>query len=160
MVRPVGLTILWLIVMIGMSIGCGSVERSDGDVYDHEEIPAHKPRHYVEAVGTLEALVNGPDLADSEMMVLADLIGWLPELAAESDLTEESWLEIASTAHEAELLLSLYDKGPQALSERSADAVTNLDRQAWRGLIQRLQRWCVEPSLSEPIYDGRDSSQE
>lgn len=69
-------------------------------------IPAHKPASLTEAVLAIEQLQTQPDLlTESQNHELEDILGWLPELAAQTDLKKKDWERIQ---HLSRSLLSDY----------------------------------------------------
>ncbi|MFO0888148.1 MAG: hypothetical protein U0790_03260 [Isosphaeraceae bacterium] len=88
-----------LTVLVLLS-GCGS-ETSPGQDHVGHVIPAHKPRTFSEAVRSLKsldeslALASGaPQPGDQTLEKAIDVAGWLPEVAAESDMPEGPWEEV------------------------------------------------------------------
>lgn len=88
------------LLLLGLC-GCGGAE-ADSDDHDHHMehfVPAHKPANYSEAIHEIEHRSEhlsehaGHGHADeaSEFQELQDIVGWLPELAADSDLKEADW---------------------------------------------------------------------
>jgi len=87
--------------------GCGSSEHTNGGDDDHLEhfVPAHKPANFSRAVEEIRHraehltahAVHGHDDEPAEFQELLDIVNWLPELTADSDLNEADW-NTASTA--------------------------------------------------------------
>lgn len=87
--------------------GCESERRSAGEPDDHaghagHVVPAHKPRSFPDAVRRLQALdeaigrggAAGRPADDRTLSMAEDIAGWLPEMAAESDMPEKPWGEV------------------------------------------------------------------
>ena len=81
--------------------------------------PAHKPADYSAAVAQLgklhEEIVGGRARPADELDVfteLGDVVRWLPELAADSDLPEEPWNRIARTSDELLVLVAQIQAAP------------------------------------------------
>ena len=86
-------------------VGCAApTDGATGDVYadhEHAERPAHHPESFPAAVAGLRVRLaaaangHGPSAAQA-----AEIVDWLPELAADSDLSEAEWapLDDAATA--------------------------------------------------------------
>jgi hypothetical protein len=100
--------------------GCTRAERSSepgADPESHEaHFPAHWPGNYPAAIDRLEVLLFDSDAElpgrISRWQEVDDLIGWLPELAADSDLDEQEWNRLESAA--AELAGVLRQMVPQS----------------------------------------------
>ena len=82
--------------------------------------PAHKPADYSAAVTQLgklhEEIVGGRARPAGELDVfteLGDVVRWLPELAADSDLPEEPWNRVARTSDELLVLVAQIQAAPR-----------------------------------------------
>lgn len=78
--------------------------------HDHaHHDPEHKPKSFPDAVERLRGL--RPDLVEralpgsEEWEIAVDIVDWLPELAAESELNEREWNRVESNTGELRLLL-------------------------------------------------------
>lgn len=106
--------------------------------HDHaHHDPEHKPKSFPEAVERLKGL--RPDLAaralpgSEEWEIAVDIVDWLPELAAESELNEREWNRVDGNASELRLVLQSreknavswdrFDSALEKLSESVADYV-------------------------------------
>ena len=109
--------------------GCGGSTGETGDVYvdhEHEVRPAHHPASF--PAGLAGVRVRLPAVAAGGGRVrgeAAEIVGWLPELAADSDLTEAEWDPLAAGAAELETLLPQVAAGDAAAL---AEANAALDR--------------------------------
>jgi len=83
---------LLLLVFLSLVVGCGVEERESLYESDHT-VPAHWPNDVADSIVKMEERVtrlhNQPDQKTTSE--LADIIGWVPEIAADSELTEEEW---------------------------------------------------------------------
>ncbi len=87
--------------------GCGQSE-ADADDDHHLEhfVPHHKPANFAEAVDEIEHRAkhlsahagHGHDDEAEEFQELLDIVNWIPELAADSDLKEADWNKANSAA--------------------------------------------------------------
>jgi hypothetical protein len=76
----------------------GDAEGPGGHAAAHHH-PPHKPRDFPSGLAAvherLDQLFNAPDVkspaSDKEFGKLVDIVGWLPELAADSDLDRAEW---------------------------------------------------------------------
>ena len=121
-----------LAVSLAPLAGCGQSAGETGDVYvdhGHEVRPAHHPESFPAAIAGLRVRLpvaaNGHARGAAEA---AEIAGWMPELAADSDLTEAQWEPLAAGARALDVLLPRVAAGDAALTE--ANAV--LDRLAGR----------------------------
>jgi hypothetical protein len=76
----------------------GSEAEGHGHAYEHHN-PPHKPRDFPTGLAALrerltsffKAPASPTPEADQEFTKLVDIVGWLPELAADSDLERAEW---------------------------------------------------------------------
>ena len=122
-----------LLLASALLMGCDQSSGETGDVYvdhDHEIRPAHHPESFPAAVESLKTRL--PTLAaadDAGRTEAAEIVGWMPELAADSDLTGAEWEPLAAGARALESLLPRVAAGDAAaLTEANAA----LDRLAGR----------------------------
>jgi hypothetical protein len=126
--------LVWVLLLAGCHRAA-----SEGPAEHH--VPAHKPTDYSAAVAQLgrlhaEIVVGRPRPA-GELDVfteVSDLVRWLPELAAGSDLAEESWNRIAAAADELGALLAQVRAEP---AERRAE-VCGTQAERWERLLDEL----------------------
>jgi hypothetical protein len=103
--------------------------------------PSHRPADYSAAVAQLgrlhEEIVGGRARPTGELDAfteLGDVVRWLPELAADSDLPEEPWTRVARTSDELLVLVARIQTAPRdqrALSYRREAA-------QWEQLLEQL----------------------
>ncbi len=112
-------------VVMAVAIGCSKLENPSGDLKkpvqesEHEHFPPHWPGSLFHASSRLDAMIADPDVASSNPLVssskeFADLIQWLPFLAADSDLGREPFARIDgwSTQFADRLKLDAQNKKP------------------------------------------------
>ncbi|QDT35388.1 hypothetical protein [Thalassoglobus polymorphus] len=79
--------------------GC-SVEEEEDHHLEHI-IPAHKPANYGDGVDQLSQRGKhffANELGSEEVAELQDIVNWLPELAADSDLKRPQWEQVQAIA--------------------------------------------------------------
>lgn len=88
--------------------GCGHHE-DDEDHHLEHLIPDHKPASFAEAVPELStrglAVLTGQAASEARQQLL-DIIDWLPELAADSDLGRKQWEQARDTGIELRRILT------------------------------------------------------
>lgn len=96
-----------LILLLALS-GCGSLVTGSLEEDDHEEehldhhVPAHRPSGFTEAVDQMErryqklSELAGADGAvpEEEGDEFSDILTWLPEIAADSDMQRADWEQV------------------------------------------------------------------
>jgi hypothetical protein len=128
--------------------GCGRADPSHDQVADRQSHEAHFPPHwpgnYPAAIERLEVLLFDAQAELSTRISrweeVNDLIGWLPELAADSDLNEPEWNRLDSAADELARELKQLVPSPSAAWPEP----TALDRQlepAWQTLRAGTERY-------------------
>lgn len=115
--------------------GC-THESHDGHSLLEHVIPPHKPGSYAETVEQLEVRWNqlheGRGASSArEISELRDLVVWLPELAADSDLDRRQWEQVQSLSNE---LVALQGK-------LAGGRVAAADRARWQQIMVSLQEF-------------------
>lgn len=107
--------IMFTFLLLPTVCGCSGSEVADADEDHHLEhfVPHHKPANFAAAVEDIEHRAQhlsdhaGHGHADEgdEFQELVDIVNWIPELAADSDLNEADWnkASFAATALAANL---------------------------------------------------------
>ena len=147
-------------LLSGLS-GCGTSEHADAHEDDHHLehfVPHHKPANFAQAVEDIEHRAehlsehagHGHDDEAEEFQELLDVVNWIPELAADSDLNEVDW----NTARSAGETLR------QSLeSRRSGDGILDLKDLglAIAEQVQTLEK--LRPAAGKPeaaIHHGHE----
>ena len=81
------------------SNGLATSDTHDDDQHAEHFVPPHKPSNYAQAVEDIEHRAahladhagHGHDDEAEEFRELVDIVEWIPELAADSDLSETDW---------------------------------------------------------------------
>ncbi len=140
----------WFIILIGCALslsGCGSsAESHEGEHLEHF-VPAHKPNSFGDVMDQLSLrvaqLARGGELRGGSdeghataLQELSDIIGWIPELAADSELMKADFESAVATGNRLTFAFA-ETMGPQ--KTRTADAAT------FEQLIDELRKF-VSPS--------------
>lgn len=92
--------------------GCGSATVSPSaadEVHLDHHVPAHKPVTFSAAIDALrsraralrkEGVVEHSDRLSSELAEIRDIVDWLPELAADSDMGKADWDQVNARTDE------------------------------------------------------------
>lgn len=120
-----------LIMMAALLIAGCSGEAEEDHLEHH--IPPHKPANLIEAVEQLEhriPLVCGQDASpsDTDQQELIDIVLWIPELAADSDLRKADWETAAAVSAQMQktLLSSLAPSVKQSDRQTAQKQLTPL----------------------------------
>jgi hypothetical protein len=88
-------TACWVPWLFAILVGCGGEKESLHEM--EHEIPAHWPADFHDAIskmeqriGTLKSTHRSPET----LMELVEIVGWVPEIAGDTDLPEELWVPI------------------------------------------------------------------
>ncbi len=106
---PLHVTAIMGLMLLCFQAGCNTSEVADADDDGHHLehfIPHHKPPNFAAAVDDIESRVehlsdhagHGHAHEAEEFQELLDIVGWIPELAADSDLNESDWNQAKSSA--------------------------------------------------------------
>ncbi|WP_339749102.1 hypothetical protein [uncultured Rubinisphaera sp.] len=108
--NPTGfLTRVAIIVMLSTAVGCLADNPEESGHAEHV-IPEHKPADYVSAVEQLEIRTSNSLPENSEQrQQLTDIVGWLPELAAQTDLPKADWDRIQELSEKYQALAKQQD---------------------------------------------------
>ncbi len=126
------------------NIGCGDGEEQHLEHF----IPAHKPKSFGELVEQIFARVEAAASAESDvdatvLKELKDIIEWIPELAADSDLRKADWEHAVAIGVRLQALWTTCF-GPQA---RISDRQLALEKfSELRDELQRLTEAAVSSS--------------
>lgn len=97
-----------LLALLAPASGCGTASVDAEEEAEHH-VPEHRPADYEQLVGELRTRLTDlrtpnhfPSRADAETLrgQLREIIGWIPELAAESDLRKQEWEDVRRVAGE------------------------------------------------------------
>jgi hypothetical protein len=73
-------------------------EHDHGHDHAHHEDPEHKPQDFPAAIERLRQFhaefAQGPEANAEHLQIIADVLGWIPELAAQSELSEAQWNDV------------------------------------------------------------------
>ncbi len=98
-----------LLMTLGLVLGCQPASEGESEQASHleheHELPAHWPKHLADAADQIEQRVEqlksgqASSVGDSSqnqqtLQELRDIVGWLPEIAADSRLVESEWVPI------------------------------------------------------------------
>ena len=90
--------VLLIAIAFPLLTGCHQQGATEEDHLEHI-IPAHKPETFPEAVAALEARwQNHEQWSEEARTEFAEIIEWIPELAAQTDLKKQDWDQANSLA--------------------------------------------------------------
>lgn len=131
----------WLLAATAMLTTSGCFPADDQEEHLEHSIPAHMPLSYASAVEQLKARGKrhfDGHLEPDELTKLLDIIGWLPEIAADSDLRRQPWEQIQKISVRLEQLI---------VHPRPAE-----QRARWEELISVLDSFVPESDFhSNPV---------
>ena len=109
-----GLLIALLCCAMGI-VGCGEAKESPDDEHLEHFVPAHKPKDFGELVEQLALRVpqwasaaspGGDDDHAMAVQEMSDIIGWIPELAADSELIKADFESAVATGNKLSAVYS------------------------------------------------------
>lgn len=110
--------------------GC-TRDGSEEDEHLEHVIPLHKPASYADMVAQLDMrwirLQNNAD--EQQLAELGDIVEWLPELAADSDLNRAQWEQVQS----------LSTKLQELYARLAGGTLEDADRNRWQEIIAALR---------------------
>jgi hypothetical protein len=136
MPKPMGLSMLWLLC-IPMLIGCLVAPEEEED--EHEHFPPHWPVTVFAASERLKLIASSEGSietsAPSVERELVDLITWLPELVADSDMTKAEFDSVDAWA------TKLSSEGEQLIA-KNAKLAELLRMDGLSASLSELQKLC------------------
>ncbi|MEM9702934.1 MAG: hypothetical protein AAF907_10885 [Planctomycetota bacterium] len=135
---------------LAFAIGCGPADPSGGDSaeHDHDHRPYHHPESFPASISAVRVrLLPASTGHERSQVELKEILAWMPELAADSEIKEADWTPLAAGAAELEALLPRLTAGDQAalteanqtLDELNA-AVSELGRDAFESVPHESHR--------------------
>lgn len=92
--------------------------------HDHHHVPDHKPENFSSLVINLDSRLQATEFSDHSWEEVIDLVRWVPELAADSDLRRK---DFESAVRVSESLLAELDQivrqKPVRISQKAFDGV-------------------------------------
>lgn len=148
-----------LMAWVGFSVaisGCGSSEEHAEDEHLEHFVPAHKPADFAALVEQLEKRIaqqspssvasEGAPAADQSATArqeLIDIIGWIPELAADSELRKQEFETAVSAGAGLNIALGF---------EKPAEGTTAVDQSSIPKLLDELKALVSKSQTStEPM---------
>jgi hypothetical protein len=154
-----------LMAFVGLAVaisGCGSSDEHAKDEHSEDEhlehfVPAHKPADYAAMVEQLEKRIgqqppssavsgDGASAADRSVTArqeLIDIIGWIPELAADSELRKQEFETAVSAGAGLSVALGF---------ERPAEGTKAVDQSSIPKLLDELKALVSKSKIStEPM---------
>ncbi|CAK9029102.1 UPF0718 protein YcgR [Durusdinium trenchii] len=139
-----------LVILLVVVTGCSDIEEPE-----HLEhiIPAHKPSSFTSTVEQLAhrgPLVLEGNASPEARQELVDIVGWLPELAADSDLRRPEWERVQSMAQSLAGLLR----------EDNAQASPESRLAEWGQLVEELEAMTEAADSVQFALNGNPEAQQ
>ncbi|EAQ78934.1 hypothetical protein [Blastopirellula marina] len=156
------MTLRRLLAAIGLVTLLGCLSASDEHAEHHD--PPHRPADFVAAVERLQVIqtasstseeIPSPHPDGDLQLEAADLLRWLPELAAESDLSREDWNQMYQST--AMIRRQAAQVSLTELSQALASVLPELDRCANSIRSQRLALQPLDASESNLLEEDNQS---
>ncbi len=106
------------VALLIAACGCGSETAADSASGPSDEehlehhVPEHKPHDFSAAVDSIQTRVQqletSNDPTDEQLSELRDILNWLPEIAADSDMRRPHWEQVDTIAGELAELFQQY----------------------------------------------------
>lgn len=157
-------SLLTAAVLLMLQSGCGESEATATDADHHLEhfVPDHKPANYAEAVEQIaersqhlsEHAGHGHGDENEQFQELVEIVDWIPELAADSDLDEAEWEKASRSANQMAALLAARrsSAGVLDLSELAGLIADQFD--TLQGLVSAAGK--PEPHIGHGHHHGHD----
>ncbi|WP_147868603.1 hypothetical protein [Stieleria maiorica] len=136
-------TLVLLVAITTTLAGCTSDDAPKASHFEHDhEVAAHWPDGLADAVAKIQHRLDGADSDPAEIQrqrdQLADIVNWIPEIAADTDLSEQAWIPIDSAA--ASLAANLRTAGNEwsESNRKQAAALCDLIEQTLANSTEQL----------------------
>ncbi|WP_417735125.1 hypothetical protein [Rosistilla oblonga] len=93
------------IVLTGLLLlaGCGDEQTAKTSLFEHDhEVAEHWPDNFADAAVKLRQRLDASadETADAKQAEaeIADIVSWVPEIAADTDLSEQDWIPLDNAA--------------------------------------------------------------
>jgi len=134
-------------------LGCGNSQPAAGKEHLEHFVPAHKPANFSEAVEEIQDRAehlgqhtgHSHDDEAAEFQELRDIVNWLPELAADSDLNESDWNAASTAAKLISEKLGQRRAADASLSLKELSAAIDTELQNLKSLVAAAGK--PEPSM-------------
>lgn len=116
---------LMLLALSCCAGGCTKVQGEDEHLEHH--IPEHKPATYAAAVKQVrdrtDRIIAGYQIGSSELLgreltELIDIVGWLPELAGDSDMKRAAWDQVQLVSRKLMVIYQQAERDLEATPRR------------------------------------------
>jgi hypothetical protein len=137
---------LYMILLAVAVTGCGN-RSSDGEYEKVEHfVPAHWPSDLLDASSKIDertSQLSGQAKADAPAIEreLRDIVGWVPEIAADTDLSEEQWNPVYFASEKLSKRLS---KMPRPLDDATLKAIDE-----YRNLLSETAKLLPQEEVAE-----------
>lgn len=110
--------------------GCGGLVTGSPEEHHDEEhlehhVPAHRPAGFTEAVDQIEqrfqAIRSGGHVPDESLSELSDILSWLPEIAADSDMRRKDWEQVDALSSQMLQSLTAWQSAGSHVESRDAE---------------------------------------
>jgi hypothetical protein len=150
---PMCISLLCASLLLCVS-GCGESKKSLHEM-DHVT-PAHWPTDLTDAANKLSARLKVVQTSSAEangesrvaLKELTDLVGWVPEVAADTDLAESDWVRVFEGSESVR---------KQLLGAKGIEASVAEEIEKLCSLLVQSQALIPKPALSEAL-DGDDQT--
>ncbi len=140
---------LALLMLAALLAGCGEGENQKTSHFEHDhEMPDHWPNDLADSAlkirDRLRMYQHFPDLRPEMTSQIIDIVSWVPEIAADTDLTEADWIPI--------------DQQVQSLSQRLAqqESMDNDNQQLANQLCDLIEQSAAllkEDAIAEGVSE-------
>ena len=122
---------LALLLLTGLLAGCGEGENQKTSHFEHDhEMPDHWPNDLADSAlkirDRLRMYQHFPDLRPEMTSQIIDIVSWVPEIAADTDLTEADWIPIDQQVQSLSQRLAqqeIMDNDNQQLAKQLCDLI-------------------------------------
>ena len=134
---------LILTCLIVCLVGCASEGDTKTSHFEHDhKVAAHWPNDLADAAAKirqrLDAAASTPDQSKRLVEEIIDLVSWVPEIAADTDLSEQDWIPLDNAAESLSANLRAVDNDLTEANRTQTAALCELIEQSLKKIPSQL----------------------
>ena len=139
-------SIFFVLSSLALLAGCVSEDSSKTSHFEHDhEVAPHWPSDLADAAAKirerLDSLEQKPDQAKQLSQEIADIVSWIPEVAADTNLSEQDWIPLDNAAESLSANLRSTDRQLTGANRQQAVKLCELIEQSLSKIPDQFVIW-------------------
>ena len=136
----------WVLLATTLFVGCVNQETAKTSLFEHDhEVAPHWPDDLADAAAKirqrLDRSESSPTEAKQQVDEIADLVSWVPEIAADTNLPEQDWIPLDNAAESLSANLRAVGNELTDSNRRQTVALCELIEQSLTQIPDQLPQW-------------------